>query len=199
MSFAPTLEGARVRLRPVTRADVPALYRIFGDAKVMRYWSTPAMASMAEAEDMATRILEGYEEKAWLQLAIEKKASPGLIGTCSIFAMHVASRRAELGYILDRACWGQGLMAEALDCIVSYAFDTLGLNRLEADIDPANLASEKALLRLGFKQEGFMPERWIVGGTLSDSAVFGLLARDWHARKGHEAMCTDKPHAKGSI
>jgi [ribosomal protein S5]-alanine N-acetyltransferase len=192
MSFAPTLICERVVLRPVTLADVPALYAVFGDAEVMRYWSTSPFAKLADAESLALKIISGYEAATFLQLGIVEKKADLLIGTCTIFAMHEASRRAELGYALHRDYWGQGLMSEALDGIVNYAFTTLGLNRLEADIDPQNHASAKSLTRLGFKLEGFMPERWIVNDAFSDSAVYGLLKRDWVQHKAHKIMRT--PH-----
>ena len=72
-------------------------------------------------------------------------------------------------------------MHEALQRLVRYAFEELDLHRLEADIDPRNEASERTLLRLGFVKEGYMRERWIVADVVSDSAVFGLLRREWTA------------------
>ena len=75
-------------------------------------------------------------------------------------------------------------MHEALTALLEYAFVERDLNRLEADIDPLNIGSANALLRLGFKQEGYLPERWIVGGQVSDSALYGLLRREWEARRG---------------
>jgi len=89
------------------------------------------------------------------------------------------NRRAELGYVLGSPYWRQGYMHEALQRLLAYAFDDLGLIRLEADIDPRNEGSERTLLRLGFVKEGYMRERWIVGDVVSDSAVFGLLRREW--------------------
>ncbi len=70
-------------------------------------------------------------------------------------------------------------MNEALRTLVDHAFTTLDLNRLEADIDPRNLASAKTLERLGFQQEGLLRERWIVGDEISDTAFDGLLRREW--------------------
>jgi len=54
----------------------------------------------------------------------------------------------------------------------------LRLNRIEADIDPRNVASAGLLERLGFVREGVLRERWIVGDEASDSALYGLLASD---------------------
>ena len=73
-------------------------------------------------------------------------------------------------------------MQEALLALIQYGFSELRLNRIEADIDPMNLASARCLERLGFKLEGMLRERWIVAGVVSDSAMYGLLASDWAAR-----------------
>jgi len=70
-------------------------------------------------------------------------------------------------------------MHEALQALVQHAFQTLDLNRLEADIDPRNLASARTLERLGFQKEGHLRERWIVNDEISDTDLYGLLRRDW--------------------
>ena len=75
-------------------------------------------------------------------------------------------------------------MHEALMTLVDWAFSELKLNRLEADIDPRNLASARSLERLGFEREGLLRERWIVGDEVSDSALYGLLLSRWVARPG---------------
>jgi len=75
-------------------------------------------------------------------------------------------------------------MHEAMQALLGYAFQALNLNRLEADIDPRNLASAKTLERLGFQKEGHLRERWIVNDEISDTALYGLLHRDWQARFG---------------
>ena len=73
-------------------------------------------------------------------------------------------------------------MCEALGALLNYAFHTLNLNRLEADIDPRNHASAKILERLGFTREGHMRERWIVNGEVEDTWWYGLLRREWFER-----------------
>ena len=67
---------------------------------------------------------------------------------------------------------------KALVALLGLGFDELGLNRVEADVDPRNLASVRSLERLGFRQEGHLRERWIVT-AVSDSGLYGLLAREW--------------------
>jgi RimJ/RimL family protein N-acetyltransferase len=69
-------------------------------------------------------------------------------------------------------------MYEAASALVEHAFGTLELRRIEADIDPRNVASARLLERLGFVREGLLRERWMVGDEVSDSALYGLLDRD---------------------
>jgi RimJ/RimL family protein N-acetyltransferase len=74
-------------------------------------------------------------------------------------------------------------MTEALEALLHYAFKSMHFNRIEADIDPRNEASAKILLRLGFRKEGYLRERWIVNGDVSDSELYGLLRREWEERE----------------
>ena len=72
-------------------------------------------------------------------------------------------------------------MHEALQALLDFGFGELDLNRIEADIDPRNSASARTLERLGFTKEGYLRERWIVGEEVSDTALYGLLRREWRS------------------
>ena len=74
-------------------------------------------------------------------------------------------------------------MHEALLALLHLAFTDLQLKRIEADIDPRNVASARSLERLGFAKEGLLRERWIVEGEVSDSALYGLLHSDWQSQQ----------------
>lgn len=173
------IETKRLTLRFLRKSDLPALFTIFSHPQVMRYWSWPAWTDVAQARQWLASILEAYRTRSALQLGIERTADRALVGTCSLFHFHVTSRRAEIGYALGRPFWGSGYMHEALSAFIEYAFYTLDLNRLEADIDPRNEASAKTLERLGFVKEGLLRERWIVSGEVADTGFYGLLRRDW--------------------
>ena len=176
------LESQRLTLRLLAEPDVPALFSIFSNAEVMRYWTYPPFNGIAQAGQMLSDIQEGYQSGKFLQLGIQRRSDQALVGTCTLHNVHRPSRRAEIGYVLGRPYWGQGYMDEALHLLISYAFDQLALNRLEADIDPRNAASERTLQRLGFRKEGHMRERWIVNGEKSDTGFYGLLQSDWQNR-----------------
>jgi len=178
-SAAPPLAGARVALRALSLDDAPALFAIFSDRSVTRYWSRPPMTHLAQARALVRDVHAGYRSGELLQWGVTRPDEREVIGTCTLFHFSRACRRAELGYALASRHWGQGLMHDALCTLVAHAFDTLDLLRLEADIDPANAASARALARLGFVKEGHLRERWIVGDVVTDSEVYGLLRREW--------------------
>jgi len=176
-----TLSTPRLQLRPLVASDARALYAIFSDALVMRYWSTPPWTDLTQAEARIADETEGMHAGRSLRLALVRTGDDALVGTCSLFSFNEACRRAEIGYALARSAWGAGLMHEALQALVGFAFDALRLHRLEADIDPRNTASASSLERLGFVKEGHLRERWIVDGEVSDSVLYGLLQSDWRA------------------
>lgn len=186
LTALPILDTPRLRLRHLTAADVPALFTIFSDPAVMRYWSSAPLADEAAAAGLLAEIEAGFRTRTLLQWGVAHRTDNHVIGTCTLYHFDIQNQRAELGYALARAHWGQGLMHEAQTALLSFAFAPaaaggLNLHRLEADIDPRNEASRRSLARLGFREEGYLRERWIVAGEVCDSVVLGLLGREWLA------------------
>lgn len=179
MAYCKTLTTARLTLRPPRRGDEDALFALHSDPKVMRYFSEPPWTDPARAARQIEEDAAAFEREERFRFAIVLEATQQMIGNCTLHALHQQNRRAEIGYALHPAHWGKGYMGEALKALLAYAFRERDLNRLEADIDPRNTESANCLERLGFVSEGFMRERWIVGGEVCDSALYGLLRREW--------------------
>jgi [ribosomal protein S5]-alanine N-acetyltransferase len=178
-----TLRTARLVLRPLRADDAPALYAIYSDPRVMRYWSGTPWPDATKAHEMIAKDATAMRDGEHVRLALTRVDDGALIGTCTLFALNAQCRRAEVGYALAHAAWGRGYMHEALGALLGHGFGELALNRVEADVDPRNAASAKTLERLGFRQEGYLRERWIVADEVSDSSLYGLLRRDWLARR----------------
>lgn len=174
----PTIETARLRLRWLTYNDVPALASIFGDAEVCRYWSRPTLPDLAAAKALHDEIVDCFAERSLFQWGVAERETDAVVGTCTLAALSPEHRRAELGFALARAKWGHGYMAEALPALIGFAFDALDLHRLEADVDPRNERSIRALEREGFEREGYLRERYVVNGELQDAVLYGLLRAD---------------------
>lgn len=176
-----TLATPRLLLRPLQASDAPALFALHSDAELMRHWSTPPWTDSAQADRLIADSAADLAAGQAMRLGLQRRDDGRLVGTCSLFALQRTSRRAEIGYLLARDSQGTGLMHEALQALIAWSFNVLDLNRLEADIDPRNRASAHVLGRLGFQLEGALRERWIVAGEVSDSALYGLLRRNWAA------------------
>jgi [ribosomal protein S5]-alanine N-acetyltransferase len=175
----PIITTPRVVLRWISEDDVDALYEIFSDPQVMRYWSTVPLADREAAAEMQREIAGGNESETMLKWGIALRDTGTVIGTTTLFNLNRDNGRAEIGYAMARAYWGKGYMNEALKALVSHAFDVMGLRRLEADVDPRNAASIRSLERLGFQREGFLRERWYVNGEIQDAVFYGLLRHEW--------------------
>lgn len=177
------LSTRRLSMRPIRDVDAEALLALCSNPRVMRYGSTPAWDSIDKAIDKIERNDRGMVAGESVCLAILRKDDLHLLGTADLFQMDPQSRRAEIGYSLAEEAWGRGYMNEALTALLDHGFSELALNRVEADVDPRNTASIRCLARLGFAHEGLRRQRWIVGGEVSDSAMYGLLRDQWHARR----------------
>jgi ribosomal-protein-alanine N-acetyltransferase len=174
----PLLDGARLRLRAFRRSDIEPLYGIYSDPKVMRYWSYPPWTERSQADVYLSRALAEPNDDGMLAWAIARLGDDGLIGTVALYQIDASQGRAEVGYALGAVHWGHGYAQEAIRLALVYAFEVLRLRRIEADVDPRNVASCRLLERLGFVREGLLRERWMVAGELQDSAIHGLLREE---------------------
>jgi RimJ/RimL family protein N-acetyltransferase len=177
----PALAGARVRLRALRADDADDLYTLQSDPRVMRYWSHPAWTSREQAVERIAQLARDNATSEFYSWATTIDGADRLIGTVSLFALNRANRRAEIGYALAAESWGRGYATEGLHLAIEFAFDTLGLERLEADIDPRNEASCRLVERVGFQREGLLRRRWHVAGEATDSAMYGLLRGEYRA------------------
>ncbi|MGW5055106.1 GNAT family N-acetyltransferase [Actinokineospora sp. NPDC004072] len=182
MSLAtPTLHTARLRLRPFAETDAPALYTLHSNTTVMRYWDSPPWADPAHAQRFLKTCQTMADEGTGIRLAIDRTADDTFIGWCVFAGWDPTNRRATLGYCFDESTWGNGYATEAARALLGWAFDTLPLNRVQAETDTRNLASARVLQKIGFIREGTLREECIVNDEISDTWVFGLLRRDWES------------------
>ena len=175
-------------MRWLSEDDVDALFEVFSDPKVMRYWSSGPLPNREAAAAMQREIAEGNLKESIWKWGLALRESNKIIGTVTLFNLNLSNGRAEIGYAMGSAYWGQGYMNEALTALIVHAFEVVKLRRLEADVDPRNTPSVRTLERLGFQREGFLRERWHVEGELQDAFFYGLLKREWALREKPESV-----------
>ena len=109
----------RLALRRISDDDVDAMFEVFSDAEVMRYWSTPPLADRAGAVELVNEIHDSFARQVMLKWGVARRADDLLIGTTTLYNLDFDNRRAELGYALGRTHWGQGYMHEALQALLA--------------------------------------------------------------------------------
>jgi [ribosomal protein S5]-alanine N-acetyltransferase len=175
----PRLAGKRVDLRWLTLQDAPAILTIFGDPEVMEFWSSPPLQNLDGAAGLIEEIHQLFGARRLFQWGICLPETEEVIGTCTLYNLHPAHRRAEIGFALRRSAWGRGFANEAISLLFRFAFESLDLHRLEADVDPKNERSLRLLERHGFRREGYLRERWHHLGKVQDAVFLGLLRMEW--------------------
>ncbi|WP_257976663.1 GNAT family N-acetyltransferase [Vibrio parahaemolyticus] len=144
------IETERLILRALVAEDAGDLFSIFSDNEVMKYWNTEPWVSVDEVKTFITNSARAMDSNTEVILGIYLKSTGQLLGKIILFSFAKESRRAETGFGVSRDFWGKGIVLEAGSALIEHAFHTLKLRRIEAEIDPDNIASGKTLERLGF-------------------------------------------------
>ena len=143
-----TIETARVYLRPFTFDDLDAFAVIGSDPDVMRYIGAGRPLSREETHTRLNAIIEHRNKHGFGVWAAIDKSTGTLMGYCGLQFLDNTSE-VEVGYRLAKRFWGMGFASEAAKASLRYGFETLGLGRIVAVVQPGNLASQHVLEKIG--------------------------------------------------
>ena len=182
MSDFPTLQTERLLLREIQGADAEDLFAIHGDPELMRWFGNDPLPDL----QAASKLVETFAGCRTLanpgtRCGIQPKHESRLIGTCGLFSWNRSWKKCVIGYELASAWHGKGHMREALGAVLSWGFEHMDLNRVEAQIHPRNTASVKLASTLGFVEEGLLREVGYWGGAFHDMLQLSLLRREYLA------------------
>jgi [ribosomal protein S5]-alanine N-acetyltransferase len=175
----PVLETNRLLLRAATLADVEAVFAVLSDEEVCRYTNVTTHQSLEQSLQVIEGRAERFANDQQTRWGIALKETDLLVGSCGF--NWPQPEVAEVGCELARAYWRHGIMSEALAAILTYGFDTLRLQRIEAQVMLDNTASKRLLTGLGFREEGLAPKRGFWKGEYHDLLRFVLSPSDWRS------------------
>lgn len=158
--LSPTIiETPRLVLRHLTMDDVDALYALYRDPEIRRYFPEGTLTYEETREEVAW-FLNGHPAHPELGLwATVYTPTGACIGRCGLLPWTIDGRaEVEVAYLLDKTYWGQGLATEAAQAIVRYAFDHLHLTRLVCLIDEGNQPSINVATKIGMRFEAAMED-----------------------------------------
>lgn len=176
---APFLNGERVALTPLGRADASPDYLAWlNDQEVLRYRAPKAFpTTMRELEAW----IDALPERGDLVLAIRPRDDDRHIGNIALNSIQWVHRSAELSVMIGaKDVWGEGYGGEAIALLTDHAFDRMGLHRVWAE--SPNPAFNTAVARLGWIEEGAKRDAFLLDGSFVDIACWSILDNEWRDR-----------------
>jgi ribosomal-protein-alanine N-acetyltransferase len=174
-----TIETPRFILRRFALTDAEAMYLNWAsDPEVTKFLSWPTHTSVEVSSAVLSDWVGHYEEENYYQWAIVPKDLGQPIG--SIAAVHINDRvgKVEVGYCVGQAWWHQGVMTEALQAIITFFLEGVGVNRVEACHDPHNPNSGKVMAKCGMTFEGVQRQAGVNNQGICDTSWYAILAMD---------------------
>jgi [ribosomal protein S5]-alanine N-acetyltransferase len=171
----PTLETERLILRELVKEDAADLFSYFSKQEVMRYYGQEAFSSMGQVETIIRHFSDSYQNNRGIRWGIQRKGSKHVIGTLGLNNLVMSHKRAEIGYEIHPDYWRNGYTSEAVERVVSYALEELGLNRVGALIYMENDASNNLIKKLGFQHEGILKSYFVQNGKAYDTNVYAIM------------------------
>ena len=165
-------ETERLILRPLDKRDVDAIYRMRGDADVMRFIREPQ--NRRESADWVELVSSRWANERIGFCAMLEKSSGGFVGWCGIWRLKETGE-LEIGYAVAKEFWGKGLAAEAALAFLDYAFDELNQEKIVAVARPENAASRRVMEKLGMSFVG-------TGTFYEQTLVQYAITKEEHAR-----------------
>jgi ribosomal-protein-alanine N-acetyltransferase len=172
--------GTRVYLRHPRKSDMDEFTRlVIASRRFLHPWVTPASTPEAYA-----RYMLYTRRKSVCACLVCRSEDIRIIGVCNLSQIFLGNlKSAYLGYWIGARYAGQGYMTEALDLVLSYAFENLRLHRIEANIQPENASSRALVVRIGFRIEGFSPRYLKVAGQWKDHERWAICREEWTKRE----------------
>jgi ribosomal-protein-alanine N-acetyltransferase len=170
----------RLILREFDETDWQTVQSYASDPEVVHYmdWGPN---TQEETKAFISRSISYQKEKPRRKytLAITLKEENKLIGSCDICVVSSENKEGWIGYCLNRQLWRKGYATETAKALLGFGFQGLGLHRIFATVDPANIASINVLGKIDMQLEGHLREHKWVKGKWRNSLLYAVLENEW--------------------
>jgi RimJ/RimL family protein N-acetyltransferase len=181
MSKRPTLTTARLKLRPFQLTDAEQVVRLAGAREVAdTTLHIPHPYREEDALDWITSQEIAFDRGDAVTFAIERKQDGQLLGAIGLHSNR-DHRYAEMGYWIGGPYWNQGYCTEAAGRSLQYAFEKLGLHRVQARHFSRNQASGRVMQKIGMQREGTLRQAVLKWDRFEDLELYSILKSEWEA------------------
>lgn len=186
MGLRVILHTPRLMLRLPQKSDY-TLFEAFDDrnAKHLAPWRSVALGATKDRKDLMLQWMKEFDEGRSVRFLMfhRESADSDLIGVCNYSQIFRGPFQAcYLGYYIDAACEGRGLMSEALEETIKYMFEKQNIHRIMANYMPSNLRSAKLLKKQGFAVEGLAKDYLFINGRWEDHVLTSLTNTKWRLK-----------------
>jgi ribosomal-protein-alanine N-acetyltransferase len=174
----PVLTGSRVTLREMRVSDAPSLFAMITTEEVARFISPPPTT----IEGFERFIMWANRERAagtYACFAIVPHGMDTAIGIFQVRQLEPGWGTAEWGFAIGSPFWGTGAFTDGAKLVIDFAFEAIGVHRLEARAAIQNVRGNAALRKLGAVQEGVLRRSFLRHGQYFDQALWAILDEDW--------------------
>jgi ribosomal-protein-alanine N-acetyltransferase len=178
----PVLTAGAVTLRPLRPADATSLFALLTTAEVARFVSPPP-ASEAGFERFIAWALAEQAAGRYACFAVVPAGTDTAAGIFQVRQLDDTFETAEWGFVMGSDYWGTGLFADGAPLVLDFAFETIGVRRLEARAATVNGRGNGALAKMGAVREAVLRESFDRHGHRYDQHLWSLLADDWRAAR----------------
>ena len=176
----PVLETERLHLRESRPEDAQATLAVLSSEDVCRYYDLSPLTLLDEAVGLIAGRAAAFMREERIRWALARREDDVVIGSCGLSRWDEEAGQAEVGYELAPAWQGQGLMREALSAVLTFGFQQMQLQKVEANVVPENGPSLRLLRRLGFREVELRRGRGFWKGQSHDLLHHLLHREDWH-------------------
>ena len=171
----PILENNSIRLRRITMDDASDLFAIRSDINVVKYLGRDRNKDISETIDNINLVEDMINREEGIRWGITLKPSNKIIGSIGFWRLIKPHSRAEIGYDLHPDYWNQGIMSQALELTLDFAFKNMNIHSVEANTDKDNIASQMILTKNRFIKEAHFKENYFYNGIFIDSVIFSCI------------------------
>jgi len=175
----PVLSGSKVALRELRVSDAASLLKMLTTEEVTRFISPPPTTVQGFQEFIAWTHRK-RSEGSYACFSVVPDGMDTAIGIFQLRALEPGFGTAEWGFAIGVPFWGTGLFTEGAALTLAFAFDRVGVHRLEARAVPGNRRGSGALKKMGAVQESVLRQSFLKDGRYQDQILWSLLAADWH-------------------
>ncbi|WP_078551405.1 GNAT family N-acetyltransferase [Bacillus alkalicellulosilyticus] len=177
----PMLESPFVQLKRIEVEDLQELFAIYNNENVFTYCGILPKHNLKTVEKMIGHFERDYKKKSRIKWGIYSKAHNNkLVGIIEAMDFNQKVNMVTIGYYLAEEYWKKGIATEAVSLLITFLFEKISVNRIQAEVMPENTASKKVLLNNGLTKEGLLRQASVwTGKGVVDLEVYGLLREEY--------------------